>query len=31
MGVSWGTPIYGWFMMEHPSKMDDLGAPYFFL
>jgi len=24
-----GVPPNGWFMMEHPSKMNDLGAPYF--
>ena len=32
MGVSInvGTPIAGWFIMEHPTKMDDdWGYPFF--
>ena len=24
-----GTPIAGWFRMEHPLKMDELGVPLF--
>ena len=24
-----GTPRAGWFVGEHPIKMDDLGAPLF--
>ena len=24
-----GTPTYGWFTMEHPIKMHDLGVPPF--
>ena len=29
MGVPWGTPIAGWFTMEHPIQRDDLGLPLF--
>ena len=24
-----GTPTYGWFIMEHPIKMHNLGVPPF--
>ena len=28
--LKWGyPPINGWFMIEHPMKMDDWGSPYF--
>ena len=29
VAIDGGTPIAGWFTMEHPIKMDDVGVPPF--